>query len=232
MAAEEVAVFDPTQPPLPEPGKVYRLVIDPGKDARQAVLLFKAGNGSFREHEGKAFTNIESLTQQGHGDLSFESQGGIPNLDIVDYDNDGYLDFRVVAGWGTGGTWYNYYRYDGTKYVPWQEPMDLGINHIEPEKGFASSHWRSGPSWSAAYFTMKGSRFSLYEMELFDQAKYRRPIVPKEVPDNHYVLITETIAKDRIVHRKIVETNPWENEGTQRTVFDQKVDEAIKKEAQ
>lgn len=227
--AEEVLDFTVDKPPLVEVGKKYRLVLHPGKDARPVSLIFMASGEVFGEDEGKKWTNVETLIQEGHGELPIESQGGVQHVDVVDYDNDGYLDFRTIAGWGTGGSWYNYYRYDGKKYVVWEEPMELGINHIEPEKAFASSHGRSGPCWSAAYYNITGGHFVLYETELFNQAVHRRELVPKEVPDNHYVLITETIEKNRIVYRKIEVSNPWEDERDAKTVFAQKVNEKMKK---
>jgi hypothetical protein len=144
--AAEPVDLDPKAPPLIEPGKRYRLLLHPGREAKPVTLIFVAGKEVLGEGDGKKWTDIETLIQEGVGELPIETQGGVPNIDIADYDGDGYRDVRIVARWGTGGTWYNYYRFDGKKYVPWEEAMDLEINDIASEKAFASASSRSGPS--------------------------------------------------------------------------------------
>ena len=227
--AEELLRFDPKSPPLPEPGKRYELILEPGKGAKPVSLIFVAGDEVYGKEEGKVWTNIASLTQVGHGELPIVNEGGVPNVEIIDYDNDGYLDFRVLATWGSGGSVYNYYRYDGNRYVEWQEPQALRISQIEPEKALAVSCGRSGPAWSARYYHMKGDSFILFKAEVFDEASYHQEIVPAEVPRNHYVLIEQKIVNSRITHRKITVANPWEDESESRVVLDDTVDEAYKK---
>lgn len=221
--------FDPKNPPLPELGKKYRLVINPGKKARPVALIFQAGNEVLGEDNGKKWSNIQTLVQEGVGPLDFDSQSGIPRIDIVDYDQDGYLDFRIVAGWGSGGTWYNYYRFNGKRYVSWLEPERLNISSIRPEESLAVAFGRSGPCWSASYYRMRGARFTLFKKERYDQASYYRQFVSSSVPDSNYVLVTETISKNRVVHRNIKLSNPWEDERLEKVILDRDVDEPLAK---
>lgn len=223
----DVEDFDPKHPPLPEIGKKYRLVINPGRNAKPVSLIFQAGNEVFGEENGKKWTNIQTLVQEGGGNLDLESQGGIPDIDIVDYDGDGYLDIRVIAGWGSGGSWYNYYRFNGKRYVRWLEPQRLNISSIRPEESLAISYGRSGPCWAASYFQMRGTRFILVKKERYDQVLHCRQFVPSCVPDSNYVLITETISKNRIVHRNIKLSNPWEDERLEKVILDRDVNEPL-----
>jgi hypothetical protein len=225
--AGDIEDFDPQHPPLPEIGKKYRLVINPGKKAKPVALIFQAADEVFGEENGKKWTTIQTLVQEGGGNLEFESQGGIPNIEIVDYDRDGYLDFRVIAGWGSGGSWYNYYRFNGKRYVPWLEPQRLNISSIRPEESLAVAFGRSGPCWAASYYRMRGTRFTLFRKERYDQASFCRAVVPLNVPDSHYVLITETVSKNRIVHRNIKLSNPWEDERVAKVILDLDVDEPL-----
>jgi hypothetical protein len=227
--AEELLRFDPKSPPLPEPGKRYELILEPGKGAKPVSLIFVAGDETYGEEGGRAHTNIVELIQEGHGELPIVNNPGVTEVEIVDYDNDGYLDFKVLASWGTGGSWYNYYRYDGEKYVEWREPAALEINQIEPENALAVSRGRSGPSWSERYYHMKGASFILFKTEVFSEASYHQEIVPAEVPDNHYVLIEQKIENNRIIHRKITATNLWDEESKSRVVLDEAVNEAYKR---
>jgi len=225
--AGDLEDFDPRNPPLLEVGKKYRLVIHPGKKARPVTLIFQAGDEGLGDQDGSKRKKI--LSQEDYGTLSFDLDGTVPTVDIVDYDRDGYLDFRVVAGWGTGGTWYNYYRFNGKKYVPWLEPQRLGINSIRPEESLAVSSWRCGPCWSASYYRMRGASFILVKKERYDQASYLRRLVPCSVPDSNYVLITETISKNRIIHRNIKLSNPWEDDRMGKVILDRDVDESLSK---
>lgn len=157
--AGDIEDFDPRNPPLLEVGKKYRLVIHPGKKASPVTLIFQAGDEGQGDQDGSSRKGISS--QEDSRTLWFDLDGTVPTVDIVDYDRDGYLDFRVVAGWGTGGTWYNYYRFNGKKYVSWREPQRLGISSIRPEESLAVSFGRSGPCWAASYYRMRGARFTL-----------------------------------------------------------------------
>jgi len=212
--------FDPQRPPLLEVGKKYRVVISPGKKANPVALIFQSG-----EDDGNKRNKV--LSQEDSGSLLFELDGFVPTVDIVDYDRDGYRDFRVTAGWGSGGTWYNYYRFDGKRYVSWLEPERLNISSIRPEESLAVAFGRSGPCWSASYFRMRGAQFTLFKKERYNQASYYRQFVPLSVPDSNYVLVTETISKNRVVHRNIKLSNPWEDERLEKVILDRDVDEPL-----
>lgn len=217
--------FDPQHPPLLEVGKKYRVVISPGKKANPVVLIFQSAEEYVGENGGNKRNKV--LSQEDSGSLSFDLDGFVPTVDIVDYDRDGYRDFRVTAGWGSGGTWYNYYRFDGKRYVPWLEPERLNITSIRPEESLAVSFWRSGPSWKMLSYRMQGARFILIKVESYGVASESRKLLPSSIPDGHYVLITETIAKKRIVHRNIKLSNPWEDERSEEVILDRDVDEPL-----
>lgn len=137
--------------------------------------------------------------------------------DVADYDRDGFLDFRVLSGWGSGGSWFNYYRFDGSKYVEWKEPAELGTTFLQPEKYYACAAGRAGPSWAASHYRIENGGFVLYERERY----------PENVPESDDVLITDTVRKDRVVHRKVEVRNPWEDDADAKTVFDKPVDEPV-----
>ena len=67
LSAAEIEPFDLKNPPLPEPGKKYRLVIEPGKKAKRVTLLFVADTqlamDPTEESKGKSWTGINSIVQ-------------------------------------------------------------------------------------------------------------------------------------------------------------------------
>jgi hypothetical protein len=140
------------------------------------------------------------------------TEAGVVHVDFEDYNGDGYLDFRVPSSWGTGGTWYQYFRFNGKRYVPWKEPADLGINHFDPKTKTATAFGRSGPSHKATFHKVVRGRFLLTGREIYDQAKEVRKLVPKEIADEDYVLIKEDIRNGKVVKRTVTKDNPWEDE--------------------
>lgn len=226
--AQETEVFDLEEPPLPEPGKRYVLAIEPGKDAKPVRLIFVAGTDPYgTTDDGKVWTNIDSLIQEGVGKLPIETEGGVVYTEVADFDLDGYRDLQVLSHSGSGGSWYNYYRFDGSKYVSWPEPEELGINVIQPENSYAAAFSRSGPCWFARYFRIENGHFVLYGRDVFEQARNVREMIPAGVPDSHYVRITDRIRGDRVVHRKVEVENPWGEDSDAKTVIDEAIDELV-----
>lgn len=204
--AGETEPFDLKNPPQPEPGKTYRLIIEPGKQAKPVELLFIA------EKDPAAGGALASIVQTGQGELPFVPEPGMVRVDVEDYDADGYLDFRMPESSGTGGTSYIYFRYDRRKYVIWEEPVKLGINHIDPKTKTASASWRSGPAYRCTNYRIVGGHFVLSSREVYDQAENVRKLVPKEIRDGDYVLIQEDIKGGKVVKRSVTKNNPWESE--------------------
>lgn len=226
-AAVEAAIpFDPGEELWPEPGKEYQLTIKPGKGAKPVHIVFTAGTEIEGENRGKPWSLIDRAFLAGVGDLPICIDGR-PRVEIADYDGDGYQDFRMLTDHGSGGSSYAYYRYNGKKYVPWEEPTSLGINRIDPAKHLAIASGRAGPCWRRNTYRIQGTHFILIEREAYDEARELRPLVPTTVPDTHYVQVIEKIEREKIAHRKIIEMNPWENEGEEKIIFDQAVSEDL-----
>ena len=133
-------------------------------------------------------------------------------LEIDDYDGDSYLDFRLVTNSGSGGTWYSYYRYDGKQYVEWEEPGRLAINSFDKEKKIAVAFSKSGPAHLSTSYTLVGRHFVKIGREIYDQAKNLREHVGKEIGDNEYVRINETVEDGKVTKRTVTKDNPWESE--------------------
>ncbi|HEX8311566.1 MAG TPA: hypothetical protein VF614_09635 [Chthoniobacteraceae bacterium] len=216
VSAGEIETFDLKNPPLPEPGKQYRLVVHPGKKAKPITLLFVADTSVAREPteetNGKRWTGFDSLIQVGFGELPMSTEAGVVHVDVEDYNGDGYLDFRVPSNWGTGGTWYHYFRFNGKRYVPWKEPAELGINHFDLKTKTATASARSGPSRHTAFYKIVGGRFLMTGREIYDQAEEIRNLVPKEITDEEYVLIKEEIRNGKVAKRTVTKKNPWDGE--------------------
>lgn len=213
-SADEVVPFNLKKPPLPEPGKKYRLVLEPGKKAKPVVLLFVAdpdvdsSNEPSDESGGKRWTGISAIVQSGQEELPVETDPGVVHLKLGDYDGDGYLDFGIPTTWGTGGTWYEYFRFDGKRYVPWKEPGELQINSFDPKTKTAKAFSRSGPSYLSTTYKIENGRFIKTKREIFDQARSIRDLVPGDIGDEAYVLVVEEIKDGKVVKRKVSKREP------------------------
>jgi len=161
--------LDPEKPPLLKPSSVYAFNITPreGIDPVTIRLHIEAGE-HYKTAEGTVYAPIEKLSvRQGDSEYDLEYDYvdvGVPNMDIADFDGDGFLDFRIITAWGTCGSWYCYYRFQEGKYQRWTEPEELGLNGI-PENGYIASYGRSGPESSAVFYQYKDGRFRKRRVE-------------------------------------------------------------------
>ena len=198
VGAGEVETFDPQHPPKVEPGKIYRLKIRPTPKSKVVFIDFHAGKEAENE-----FVPIETTTQGNGEELLKDDEARWLDVEVADYNLDGTTDFRLLAGRGTGGSWYSYYRWNGKRYVPWDEPADLGINFFDLAKRIAVSRGRSGPSWTETLYHIRGGHFQRFKTMIFDFASGRREIIPKDIPDDEHVFIVEDYDGKRLKKRVI-----------------------------
>ena len=198
VVAGEVEVFDPQHPPEVEAGKIYRLKIRPTPKSKMVSIDFHAGKGA----EDK-FVPIETITQGQGEELLKDEDARWLDVEVADYNLDGITDFRLLAGWGTGGSWYSYYRWNGKRYIPWDEPENLGINFFDFAKKTAVSQGRAGPSWSKTLYHIRGGRFHQFKAMIFDFAQNRREIIPNDIPDDEHVFIVEDYDGKRLKKRVV-----------------------------
>lgn len=168
-AVAEDIPFDPKKPELLMPGKTYSFVIVPQKDARELrIRLHAESSDEYKNEDGRRFAPIDKLTvvqEDKTYDLPYDyTDVGVPQIDITDFDGDGDLDFRIITAWGTGGSWYCYYRFREGRYERWNEPEELGLNGI-PENGFLTANGRSGPESSSISYKFKDGRFQKQRVE-------------------------------------------------------------------
>ncbi len=166
--AEDVP-FDPTKPPLLKPSSVYSFSITPQEGLKPAtVRLHSEAGDQFKTTEGIAYAPIEKISiMQGDSEYDLEYDYvdvGVPHMDIADFDGDGFLDFRIITAWGTGGSWYCYYRFRDGNFKRWTEPEEIGLNGL-PDKGLVAAFGRSGPESSAVLYQYKDGRFQKQRVE-------------------------------------------------------------------
>jgi len=161
--------FDPKKPEMLMPGKTYSFVIVPEKDAMELRIRIHAeSTNEHKSEDGSPFAPIEKLTVA-QGDMIYElpysyTDVGVPHIDIADFDADGDLDFRIITAWGTGDSWYCYYRFRENRYERWNEPEELGLNGM-PDNGLMNANGRSGPESSSVSYKFKDGRFQKQRVE-------------------------------------------------------------------
>jgi len=203
--SEDVVIFASGETPKVEAGKIYRLKIRPTPTSKIVFIDFHAAAGKDAD-----YVPIEKVTQSVGGNLPWTEDARL-DVKIADFDLDGNLEIQVLAGWGTGGSWYSYYRWDGKRYIHWNEPEDLGINNFDLAKKIAITFGRSGPATSTTVFHIKNGHFVKFQREIYDQAKSRRDLVPKGIPDDAYVLIEEEYDGARLKSRHVQKKSPEED---------------------
>jgi|GEM_PF-1849947 len=161
--------LDPQKPPLLKPSSVYSFSITPKDGIEPATIrLHTEASDQFKTAEGIIFAPIGKITVRSK-DKEYELEYdyvdvGIPNMDIADFDGDGFLDFRIITAWGTGGSWYCYYRFKDGAFHRWKEPEELGLNSL-PDGGEMVAYGRSGPENFAIYYQHKDGRFQKQRSE-------------------------------------------------------------------
>ena len=206
--AEEL-VFDVENPTVLKPGAVYKFSFNPQKKGDKVdVRLHTSSEAGVKIANDEPYAPIDRIIVTASdgtvSDLAFSpTDYGVPHIHIEDYDCDGDLDFRVICSWGTGGSWYSYFRCEGNKFVPWQEPEDLGLNtHISD--GEIAATGRSGPEYHATYYEVKNGRFNKVRVESI-RMKSSLPEF-KELKDDSFIVAAVTeIWKDGHLIKRTVE---------------------------
>lgn len=206
--AEELT-FDVEKPTVLKPGSVYKFNFSPkAKGGKVDVRLHTSNELDQKTVNGDPYAPIDRITVTAPdgtvSDLAFSpTDYGVPHIHIEDYDCDGDLDFRVICSWGTGGSWYSYFRCDGNKFVSWQEPEELGLNtHISD--GEIAATGRSGPEYHATYYEVKNGKFNKVRVESI-RMKASLPEF-KEIKDDSFTVAAVTeIWKDGHLIKRTVE---------------------------
>lgn len=199
--------FDPTKPELLSPASVYAFRVDPRPGMTPAtVRLHAESTDEFKDSSGKAFAPIEkiSVVQDGKEyDLPYEYEtAGMPEVEVADFDGDGFNDFRVLSNWGTGGSWYCYYRFKDGTYHRWSEPEELGLNGL-PENGLIAAHNRSGPESIAVFYKFKDGRFHKQRVESMLLKSSLPELADVKTEDFSLVQITEEWDGNRLLRRTL-----------------------------
>ncbi|MCB1204809.1 MAG: hypothetical protein KDN18_11165 [Verrucomicrobiae bacterium] len=207
VAFGEDLSFDPKKPVLLVPGKTYSFVITPRKDAKEIrIRLHAEASSEFRSEDGRPFAPIDKLSVE-QGDERYEltydyTDVGVPHMDIADFDGDGDLDFRIITAWGTGGSWYCYYRFHDGRYERWEEPEELGLNGM-PDNGFLTANGRSGPEFSSVSYRFKDGRFQKQRVEAILLRDSLAEFKDKKMANFVSVSVTEEWDDTRLVRRVV-----------------------------
>jgi hypothetical protein len=208
-SAEELPI-DPAKPGLLSPGSVSVFTISPSQKTPKITVRYYAetkADLTMKTPEGQQYAPIMKITATTSAGQMVElpysyTSFGVPHTYIADYDCDGFLDFRVISDWGTGGSWYCYYRFDGTNYVHWTEPEDLALNG-DMVDGEISSHGRSGPSSHSTYYRVEKGRFVKVRHESI-RMKQDLPEFKDDKNDDFVVVrVTEDWKAGRLIRRTI-----------------------------
>jgi hypothetical protein len=206
--AEELA-FDVEKPTVLKPGAVYKFSFSPKANSDKVdVRLHTSSDEGLKTGDGESYAPIDRITVTASdgtvSDLAFSpTDYGLPEIQIEDYDCDGDRDFRVICAWGTGGSWYSYFRCDGNKFLSWKEPEDLCLNtHIS--NGEIAATGRSGPEYHATYYEVKNGRFNKVRVESI-RMKSSLPEFKDLKDDSFIVAAVREIWKDGHLIRRTVQ---------------------------
>jgi hypothetical protein len=207
-ASADELPFDMQKPGLLSPGSVHSFTITPSDKTPKITIRYHADSEAdliMKTPEGNEYApilKISATTTAGKTvDLPYSyTSYGVPHTHVADYDCDGFLDFRVISDWGTGGSWYCYYRFDGTNYVRWPEPEALALNG-DIVNGETSSHGRSGPNSHSTYYQFKNGRFVKVRHEAIRMKKDLPEFKDDTNDDFDVVKITEDWKAGRLIRR-------------------------------
>jgi hypothetical protein len=209
-ACAEDLPLDPSKPGLLRPGSVSAFTITPSQKTPKVTIRYHADSKAdltMKTPDGQLYAPIMKITATTSAGQTVElpysyTSFGVPHTYIADYDCDGFLDFRVISDWGTGGSWYCYYRFDGTNYVHWAEPEDLALNG-DMVDGEISSHGRSGPNSHETHYRVEKGRFVKVRHESI-RMKQDLPEFKDDKNDDFVVVrITEDWKEGRLIKRII-----------------------------
>jgi len=207
--AEDVPI-DPAKPGFLSPGSVSAFAITPSEKTPKVTIRYHADTQAdliMKTQQGQLYAPIMKITATTSSGQTVElpysySSFGIPRTHIADYDGDGFLDFRVISDWGSGGSWYCYYRFDGNNYVHWKEPEDLGLNG-EIVSGEIGSHGRSGPSRYSTYYRVENGHFVKVRYESIRMKRELPEFKDDKNDDFGVVKITEEWKSGRLIRRTV-----------------------------
>jgi hypothetical protein len=209
-ACAEDSSFDLSKPGLLRPGSVSAFTITPSQKTPKVTIRYHADSKvdlTMKTPDGQLYAPIMKLTATTSAGQTVElpysyTSFGVPHTYIADYDCDGFLDFRVISDWGTGGSWYCYYRFDGTNYVHWTEPEDLALNG-DMVDGEISSHGRSGPNSHETHYRVEKGRFVKVRHESIRMKQDLLEFKDDKNDDFVVVRITEDWKDGRLIKRTI-----------------------------
>lgn len=209
LALGEELPFDLDQPGLLRPGNVYAFSIQPTPKSKPFTIRLHAEKETFaKDQAGEPYAAIAKVTATAPDgtvtELPFgQTDIGVPHTDVGDFDFDGDQDFRIIEGWGTGGSWYVYYRFKDGLYEHWEEPEELGLNHFDEKGKEAVSSGRSGPENSSTYFEFKNGHFSKVRVEAIRLKNSLPEFKDKEVGDWTSALVKEDWKDGKLIKRTV-----------------------------
>lgn len=197
--------FDPAKPGMLAPASVYAFRISVSNGLPPVtVRLHTEATEEFKDSTGKVYAPIEkiSVVQEGKEyDLDYEYEtAGMPGVEIADFDGNGFNDFRVLSNWGTGGSWYCYYRFKDGTFQRWNEPEELGINGL-PEDGLLAAFNRSGPESIAVFYKFKDGMFQKKRVESLLLKSSLPEMADVKAEDFPLIRITEEWDGNRLLRR-------------------------------
>ncbi|MBE2179219.1 MAG: hypothetical protein IAE97_01990 [Chthoniobacterales bacterium] len=199
--------FNPAKPGLLAPASVYSFPVSPKEGTPHAMVrLHTEATEDFKDSSGRAYAPVEKISVVHEGTeyyLDYEYENvGIPGVEIADFDGDGFNDFRMLSNWGTGGSWYCYYRFEDGKFHRWSEPEDLGINGL-PADGLISADNRSGPESISVFYRFKDGIFQKQRVESILLKSSIPEMADLKGDDFLTVRITEEWDGDRLLRRTL-----------------------------
>jgi len=206
--SEELA-FDLAKPGLLRPGNVYAFSIQPTPKSKPFTIRLHAEKETFaKDQSGEPYAGIAKVTATSPDgkttDLPFgQTDTGVPHTYVGDFDFDGDLDFRIIEGWGTGGSWYVFYRFHEGRYEHWEEPENLGLNHFDEAGKEAVSSGRSGPENISTYFEFKDGHFSKVRVEAIRLKSSMPEFKDTEVGDWISALVKEDWKDGKLIKRTV-----------------------------
>lgn len=209
FAHSEELAFDLAKPGLLRPGNVYAFSIKPTPKSKPFTIRLHAEKEAFtKDQAGEPYAAIAKVTATSPDGKTTDlpcsqTDIGVPHTYVGDFDFDGDLDFRIITSWGTGGSWYAFYRFHEGRYEHWEEPEELGLNHFDEKGKEAVSSGRSGPEQSSTYFEFKHGHFSKVRVEAILLKDSLPEFKGKNVGDWFSALVNEDWKDGKLIKRTV-----------------------------